>query len=326
MVLQKEEVFKSFQTLLSAYEKSKAQVATKEELASKAKNRELVKVASGYTSDHILKNLTDLQLNFAEIMENWTKKLQSEAKKQEELRHAIDVEAQRLQELKEVKTAADALYLLKEEHSNKLEALEKLYAEENLRLDEQIEKKRAEWLQEAQEFELSLAEFNKRQERERLREAEEYKYATERQQKLDLDTFDETKRLTERELNENEALKLLNWKEREALLEKQKTDYENNRKKLDEFPAKLDEETKKERKEAADDASREAKIKAELLEKEEAANKQIAEQKIGVLERTIELNNAEVVKLTEQLNDALRKVQELSMQALQNNNHKNTIS
>jgi hypothetical protein len=312
-------VLKSFANLLYEYEQSKLRLTTKEELASKAKNKELVKMASGYTPDQILKGLTELQLNFAETIGKWTQTLQNEAKKQNELQLAIEVEDERLKTLQNVKVAADALYLLKQEHQSKNEALDKKYVELNTVLDETILKEREKWTKEQQEFDLAVAEFEAKLKKERSKENEEYQYSVERLRKHEQDEYEEKKRITERELNEENAQKTLNWQEREAILAKEKADYEANLKKIEEFPAKLEEELKKEREEAAKEASREAKTKADLLEKEESANKLIAEQKIASLEKSIESNQSELEKLTLQLNEALAKVQDLSLRALENN-------
>lgn len=317
--MQKEEVLKSFQALMAEYEKSKQKVATRDELLAKSKNRELVQRTAAYTTDSILKGLTDLQLNFSDTIGKWTNTLQNEAKKQEELQKAISVELQRLKELQNVRTAAGALYLLKQEHQSKIDALTKTDNDRNQAFEEAVAKENAVRQKEQQEFEQTIVEFDKRQQRERQREKEEFVYNTEKYQKTEKDNFEEAKRVTERELQEELVSKQRNWADREIILDKQKNEYENNRKKLDEFPAKLDEETKKERKDAAEEASREAKIKAELTEKEENTNRQVAEQRIASLEKNIALNDAELAKLTEQLNDALTKVQNLSLRALENN-------
>ena len=231
MVLQKEEVLKSFQSLLTEYEKNKLRVATKDELAAKAKNKDLVQTASAYTADTILKGLTDLQLNFSDTIGNWMQTLQTEAQKQEELQKAIGIEKQRLKELENVKTAAGALYLLKQEHQAKLEALQVMDTERTTALDETIAKEYAHRTKEQQEYEQAVIEFAKRQEREQQREKEEFTYNFEKLQKTEKDTFEETKRLTERELDEDLQRKTRNWADRESTLEKQKADHENYRKK-----------------------------------------------------------------------------------------------
>jgi hypothetical protein len=319
MVIQKEEVLKSFQVLLAEYEKSKLRVATKDELVSKAKNKDVVQTASGYTADNILKGLTDLQLHFSDTIGKWTQTLQTEAKKQEELQKAIAIETQRLKELQNVKTAAGALYLLKQEHQAKIDALQTMDKERNVNLEENIAKETMQRGKEQEEFEQILLEFTTRQTKERLRENEEFAYNFAKIQQTEKDLFEETQKMTEREATKIKLQKTKNWNERENILEKQKAAYETNRKKLDEFPSKLEEETKKERKDAAEEATREAKNKAELLEKEENANKQIAEQRIASLEKNIAFYDAELLKLTEQLHEASKKVQDLSLKALENN-------
>jgi hypothetical protein len=320
MVLQKEEVLKSFQALQTEYERNKLRVATKDELAAKAKHKQIVETVSAYTADNILKGLTDLQLNFSDTIGKWTLTLQNESKKQEELQKAIEIEQHKLKNFRSIRAAAGALYLLKQENEAKTETLTKMHNERLANFEEFKGKEKTSRLTEQVNFEQILVEFGKKQERERKSEAEEYAYNAEKQQKLDKDKYEETKKMAERELVEEEEKKKRNWIEREQILDKNKAEYEQNRKKLDEFPAKLEEEIKKEREDAAKEAAREARVKSDLAEKEEAANKQIAEQRISTLEKVVGNNDSELAKLTEQLNDALKKVQDLSLRALENNN------
>ncbi len=319
MILQKEEVFKSFHALLAEYERNKLRVATKDELAAKAKSKQLVQTVANYTADNILKGLTDLQINFSDTIGKWANTLQSEAQKQEELQKAIEIEKQRLKDFQSVRTAAGALYLLKQEHEAKTEALTKLHADRLANFEEFTTKERANRQTEQATFEQNVLEFAKKLAKERQNEKEEFLYNADKQQQVEKDQYEEAKKMTNRGLVEEEERKNRNWTEREQLIDKNKAEHEQNRKKLDEFPAKLEEEVKKEREEAAKEAARETRVQAELTEKEETANKQVAEQRIEALERMVVHNDLEISKLTEQLNEAHRKVQDLSLKALENN-------
>jgi hypothetical protein len=58
----KEQIFKAFGQILTDRKKIDSKIATKEEQAEKEKNKQLLEVASTYTSDSIVKGLADLQL------------------------------------------------------------------------------------------------------------------------------------------------------------------------------------------------------------------------------------------------------------------------
>ncbi|KOY87340.1 hypothetical protein AD998_15335 [bacterium 336/3] len=305
-----------FKNLLSKYQSDKQQVATKEELVALVKKQETVKKAATYTIDNIIKNLSELQLDFSGNLEDWSSTLSDESDKYNELKDAIKVETERLERLREVKLAADAFYLLKEEHQTRLKALEEQFEKTFKEIDEEKLQLNAEWKKEQELFDIQVKEEDSNIEKERTKEKEKHQYEWERLQKIEKDKYEEDKKLLERSLAETDATKEKQWKEREEKLQTQQKEYEDNKQKIAEFDQKLKEETKQETDKAASDVSKEIKAKQELIAKEEEANEQISQHQIQTLEAIIQRNEEEVTRLTEKYNQAIVQIQELSTKAL----------
>jgi hypothetical protein len=138
----KDQIYKAFQQILTEKKKIESRIATKEEEAEKEKNKQVLEVASTYTIDSIVKGLADLQLEFGNIINGLSEKLDRESSKLDELKRGIDVENQHLQELQQIRVVADALHLLTQEHQENLKTLEENTANEREALEKDIAEKR----------------------------------------------------------------------------------------------------------------------------------------------------------------------------------------
>ena len=112
----KDQILGAFQQLLSERKQVVSKIATKQEAAEREEDKSVVKKASTYTVKSIVKGLADLQLNFGGAVDNLAEKLSVEAPKLEELRRAIRVETQHVEELRNIRVAADALDILIHEY------------------------------------------------------------------------------------------------------------------------------------------------------------------------------------------------------------------
>lgn len=319
----KDEVIRAFHELLAQRKKLRSQISTKEEIALDEERKELVKTASQHTSDVIVKGLADLQLELGESLDTLSQKLKDEISKLEEIKSSIAYEKDHLQELDHTKVAADALFILKKEQ----EALWKNFEEERTQkfeeLEGEISKKRKNWEKELKEFESRLSDQDEQTQHLRGREKEDYSYELGRTQKIEIDQFAELKKLLERELAETELKKQKNWSKREKHLTQNEEKFNEYKSKVDNFEEELDEAKKKARDEAIKEASRAAKVKADLLAKEMEGNQQVFEMQIQTLEDTISKQQSQLEKLQAELKAAQSQVQNLSVRAFEGNKEKN---
>lgn len=311
----KSQILQNFQQILADKKKIESKVETKEQSAEKAKNKQLLEVASTYTIDSIVKGLADLQLDFGSITSGLSEKLKQESSKLDELKRAIEIEAEQLQELQQIRVVADAFHILNEEHQEKLTVLEQNAANQREILEKDTTQKRKTWGKEQQEFEASVQEKTAFTIKQRLGEAADYQYDLQRQRKIETDAYEETKRTSERDLQESTREKEKNWVEREKLLSDNQAEFEKNQTKAAGFEEELKQAYVKAKEEAIQEVSREAKVKADLVDKEWEGSKQGYELKVQSLQQTIERQTEQIAEISAQLQATMKQAQDLAMKA-----------
>ncbi len=313
----KEQIMSAFTQFLAQQKTEELKVFTKEEELEKEKNKQLLETASQYTVDNIVNQMASLQLSFGRTIQELSENLTTESSKLDELRTAIAVKKEQLKKLRQVRLVADALYLLRQEHQEQLRILEEQTTNQRESLEKEIEKTRLLWQTEQEEFALKVEEEARLISKQREQEAADYQYEIERDRKIETDEYEESKRQQERDLNSANLEKEKAWQERENILAQQKSEHREKQKKLEGFEEQLKEESNKAKGEAIKEAEREAKVKADLLEKEWELIKQGYELKIQSLEAAMERNNEQITELTTQLQAATNQAQNLALRAFQ---------
>ena len=311
----KQQLVQSFQEIRAERKKLDVKIATKQEEAEKLKNQEILTAASTYTVDSIVKGLADLQLEFGSIVNTLAEKLAQENTKLDELNRAIEIETQRLQELRQIRVVADNLDIFTQEHQEKLKVLEQDTANRKEALEKEAAARRKEWQKEQIEFTDKLQAYNDLLEKERQQEQEEYQYKLATTRKLTTDAYEDKKRNLERELTEITQQEEKDWTEREKILTNSQKLLAEYQQQAAKFPTELEEAVKKAREEAIKETSQKAKVESDLFEKEWESTKQSYEFKAKSLEETISKQTEQIADIAFQLQIVLKQAQDLAMRA-----------
>ena len=313
----KAKILEDFQRILAERQKIESRVATKEEEAEKEQNKLVVAAASQYTVDSIVRGLADLQLEFGGVVNGLSTTLTTETTKLDELKKAIAVETRHLDELKQTRVVADALHILTQEHQENLRLLEERLQRDRESLEKDLTETRKTWQREQEEFDIALNESNEVLSRERQRQEADYEYEIVRSRKIATDEFEETKRQIEQEIQQTTQVKDKQWTERERILSDNQTLFTEYQNKIATIPTELEEAIKKSREEGIREANQEAKVKADLFEKEWESSKQGYDLQIQALEAKIQRQTEQITEISTQLQTTLRQSQELAMRAFQ---------
>ncbi|MBR8828952.1 MAG: hypothetical protein DSM107014_13805 [Gomphosphaeria aponina SAG 52.96 = DSM 107014] len=311
----KEQIMLAFGKLLAEDKKGESKVATKEEEAEKEKNQQLLAKASEYTVNNIVNGMAALQLDFGNIITELSARLETESSKLDELKRAIAVEQENLKQLQQVRLVADALHILRQEHQERLRSLENHTATEREAIEKDMTQTRKVWEKEQQDFEVRVAETAELLTKQREQELADFQYESARIRKIEMDEYEEVKRQQERELTGANMEKEKAWGEREKYLTDNQAKLAENQQKIAGFDEQLKEEYNKAKGEAIKEAEREAKVKADLFEKEWEATKQGYELKIQSLETTIARQTQQITEINTQLQTATTQAQNLAMRA-----------
>ncbi len=311
----KQQLMQAFQQIIVDRKKLENKIATKQEEAEKAKNKETLEAASTYTIDSIVKGLADLQLEFGSIVNQLSEKLATQNSKLDELNRAREIATQNLQEFQQIRIVADTLDILTQEHQEKLKILEEDIRSKRETLEKEIAQKRKEWQKEQAEYEEALQAYNESLAKQRSLETDEYQYKLETTRKLNTDAYEAIKRDSEREIQENTQHKEKDWAEREKIFKQRQPLFTEYQQKITAFPNEMEEAIKKAREEAIKETSQKAKVEADLFEKDWESTKQSYEAKIQSLEQTIQKQVEQIEGISVQLQTALKQAQDLAMRA-----------
>jgi hypothetical protein len=313
----KTQILTELDRILAEQSRSGSKVATKEEEAQLAKNKEIVTKAATYTVDTIVKGMADLQLEFGSIVTGLSDRLTLEVEKLTEVKQSIDIETQHRAELQQVRVVADALHIITQEHQQSLKAIEQQLTTDREDLDREQVSLRKQWERVDREYAEQQLESATIVTKERQKEQDEVQYKIVRDRQLQTDAYTETKRKQEQEIQDLDREQQKQWKEREKFLKDNQKLAEENLAKVAAFPAELEEAVKKAREEAIKETSSDAKVKADLVEKEWEGSKQGYEMKLQSLERVIDRQNEQIIAITEQLQTVMNQAQSLAMKAFE---------
>lgn len=313
----KENILKTFHQIADQQKALASRIVTAEEAAERAKEREVVKTASAFTVEVIIKGLADLQLHFGDTIDAVVRRLTEESSRLDQLRRAIEIETAYAKHLSDIMIAADALSILEQEHREALKTFEEQARERREKLETEIRDTRASWEEERGQHERAVTKHDETLARDRKKAEDDFNYELARKRKLETDAAAEKRAKTERQLAEEDTKRAKQWAEREASLAARAQEHATHKARVEAFPQEMEEAVKKAREEALKETFAEAKVRAELLEKEVEANRKVYALQVESLEGTLQKQSEQIESLQAKLQVALTQVQDLALKAIQ---------
>jgi hypothetical protein len=322
----KEEMMKAYNELLTKFQERVANVSEKKAEIKRSADTAVVEKASTYTVETIIKGLADLNLNVGKGLTELARELTAEAGKLTDIREAIVVETRALEELHDIRLAADTLASLIQEHEQRKAAFEEEMAEIEEEFNNEMSAKRADWKKEQEAYNAGLKDNEARLKKEREREREEYEYNLALSRKKDKDLYEEQKATIEKALREEKLEQERELSAREATVAAQEADLTELRARVAAFPVELTEAVERAQRETALQAESRAKQEAQLWAKEVEGDKRVAQLRITALEETVKKQLEQIEALTKKLNDANTQVQEIAIRAIEGASNARALS
>ena len=317
----KEHILRTFHQIAEHQKAQASRIVTAEETAERAREREVVTTASAYTVEAIVKGLADLQLHFGDSIDAVVRRLSDEAMRLDQLRRGIEIETAYTKQLSDIMIAADALSILKQEHREALRTFEEKARERTETLEEDTRDTRASWDDERAQHERDVRKAEEKLARDRKKAEDDFSYDLARKRKLEADAATDKRAKTERQLAEEEAKRNRQWAEREEAMAAQAAEHATHKARVEASAQEIDEAAKKAREEAIKETLNDAKVRAELLEKEVEGNRRIYAHSIQSLEETLAKQAEQIDSLQAKLQVALTQTQDLALKAVQGTAH-----
>ncbi len=263
-------------------------------------------------------NLILLQFGFGGAVSELSEKLTSEAAKLEELRRVVGEEVQQLQELHSLEDVAeDTLDNLIQQYEESAKTFTDELSERGETVEQELLELRLAWEKEQELQKLTVTERNDNQQKARDRDEELYDYDLNLQRNLDIEEYEQRQQGLYQEIEEFRQEQEKQWAEREKAISEREKLSADVKAKVEAFPKELEANIKNGKDTGRNIGNYQAKIKADLLAKDIEGQKQNYELQIQGMLQTIQNQDARLASLSQQLDSALKQVQDLAVKAIE---------
>lgn len=313
----KQEMMEAYQGALKLLEEKRETELKPEKKLEEKKAKEVVQVADSLSSEGVGKEIGGLKSEIGKMLTQIADKMEEEVNKFKAIQKAIDLKEKEVQELYDIEKSAMTLAALIETQNQKRQQFEADMASRKEELNQESENLRSEWAKEKNDYEAEIKERDLTEKKKREREKEDYEYSFKRQQMLAKDKFEDEKSRLEKEIQLKKALMESELKEREKVIAEKEEELNELRKKVSLFPKDLETAVGKAVKETTEKLNLEAKNREELLKKEFIGERNVLTTRIESMEKTMKEQSAQIAGLTQFLEKANQKVQEIAVKALE---------
>jgi hypothetical protein len=312
------------QEMLDAYNELAKQLQERDENELKPekkieekKIKEVVEAADSLSSEGVVNGISSLKLEIGKMLTQISDRLEEEVNKFRGINKAIEIKEAELKEVYEIERSAATLAALIESQNQKHREFESEMDKRKEDLNNETQAVKSVWEKEKKEHDIMSKEREDADIKSRKREREEYVYAFEREKQLAKDKFEDEKAKLERETQLQKEQMEKELTEREKTIAENEDELNELRKKVGAFPKEMETDLNKAIKETTETIRKEAKNNEELLKKEIDGERNVLNTKIGSLEKTVKEQSDQINRLSQQLEKAYQKVQDIAVKAVE---------
>lgn len=305
--------------ILSAYDELFTKLKDQKKEDPRKENEQQIKVqivknATDNTFDGIVENIASMKLHMGKVLEKIGSDLEKEFKRLSEIKKAIKIEEENLENVYQLTSETDSLAAMIQAQKEIKESFEN-------ELNEQKEK----WAKEKNEYINKLNEDKEDKEKLRKREDDEYNYSIEIKRKKEEDIYQEKKAKQEKELADKKVAFESEIKEREQTVAENEAELLELRKNAENFPKELEKAVTSAIKQETDSLNAEFDFKIQLSEKETKGKIDLKDQIISNLEAKILDLQSQIKSLSGKTDKAEANAKDIVMKAIESSGNKQFI-
>jgi len=313
----KKQMIEAYNALLKQLEEKRASELKPERKLEEKKTREVVETAKTLSTEGVVKGINSLKIEINTALAQISDKLEAEVNKFQSIQKAIEGKEQEFQEVYEIERRAATLAALIETQNQKQLEFESEMASRKEELDREIKGIRVTWEKEKKDHEAQIIDRDSEEKKRRVREKEEFSYGFRREQQLAKDKFEDEKAKLEKELQLKKEQMEKELTEREKAVSHRENELQELQEKVGAFSGEIKAAVDAAVRDATEKAKAEAANKLELLKKGFDGERNVLNTRIASLEKTVEEQNAQRIKLSQQLEMSYQKVQDISLKAVE---------
>ena len=180
-----------------------------------------------------------------------------------------------------------------------------------------IENTRARWDEEKKTHQVQVSEWETAEKKRRERERDEFEYGFKREQKMAIEALQDEKSRLEKEIAMKKAELETVLSGREKALVDKEAEFEALTERISKLPAEMETAVARAVKETNERANQEMKTKVELLQKEFDGERNVLMTRIESLEKTGKDQHEQIGKLSQQLEKAYQKIEDVAMKTIE---------
>jgi len=329
----KKELLDAYEEMLKHVQEKREAELRPEERREEKKEQEVVLVAGALSTEGIAREISELRLEIGKLLARISDSLEEQVGRFQSLRNAIVIKEKELQELYGIEKSAASFAALLEAQNKEREEFDTEMANRKEELRLEIESTRLEWVREKKEYDAKTRERDAEEKRKRDREKEEFEYGFVREKQLARDKFEDEKQGMEKEIQarkEQVERELVEREravaERERVIAEREGELKELEKKVASFPKETESVVSHAVKDTTEKITLSAKNREELLKKEFDGERNVLTTRIEALERTAKEQKEQITRLSQQLEKAYQKVEDLAVKTIEGSSSIKTLS
>lgn len=312
----KTEILDAYEALLKEVQQAKSDKP--KQIQEEKQKKDMLEKVSGITHEGIGRSILALKTDLGKTLDELQVNLEKEYKKLEEIRSAIAIEKQSLEDLYSLSANTDSLAAMLLVQKEKKESFEKSMKEKEDAFTAEVALKKEHWEKEKAKQEAEEKEYSEQLLKRRKREEEEYAYNLKIKRQKEQDEYESKKLLLEKELIESKAKFDQEVAHREQELKSAETELAELRKAHNEFPGKLEKALQDKEAEITKQLQTKYEFDIKLIEKQNETDIRLKDQMIASLQEKIKEQQDQLKENTEKANRAEANVKDIAVKAIEN--------
>jgi len=273
-----------------------------------------------------IQSLKKIQNGFGGAVSNLSEQLITEATELETVREAIATETKDIESLHQLTDIDEStIDFLLDQYQASTKKFTEEYELQQTQDEREIETSKQEWIKEQHAHHKLILARQENYRKNQQREQEEYQYNLDLARDSDESEYAQQQKLLQQELAETLQQIEQQWQEQEAEIAQQEQEYAAAAAKVMAFESQLASKIKQGKEEGKGIGAYQAKVKADLREREIEGEKQNYQLRIESLEETIKHQSSRLGKLAQQLDSSLQQVQSLAVKAIEGTANRNSF-
>jgi len=313
----KKEMLNAYNELLNRLEAKREAELRPEQQAVEKKENLAVEVADTASAQDIAREVAALKSSITSMLNEITDKLETEVDRYQQVKKAVDVREKELHEIYGIERAASSLSALLQAQKERRDGFDEEMAARKAELEQEIAERRSAWKEEETAHAAALKERDAKDKQERERKAEEYSYASKREQQLAKEQFEYEKTRMERDLVLKREEMEKDLTEREQKVAAQENETKDLRTQVAAAKKELDQAVAEAVKQTTERLQADALTQRQLLEKDFEGQRNVLESRIDSLQSTVKEQATQIAKLSNQTEKAYSQVQDIASKAIE---------